>query len=96
MIGFWRVLTSLVLTSDGTNVGVIPNWSQVRPASLESSKLLPLSVFLKESIQLHWSQTDFFHTQKDVRTGGSGMLKRTSFLHKRMSKRVVRECPSEV
>lgn len=49
------------------------NWSQVRPVSLESSGLLPFLVLLEESIQLHWSQTDFFPAQKDVRTSGLGM-----------------------
>ena len=49
------------------------NWSQVRPASLESDGPLPFLGLLEESIQLHWSQTGFFPAQKDVRTSGLGM-----------------------
>lgn len=36
-------------------VGVVPNWSRVHPAALESGGLLPLFVLLEESVQFHWS-----------------------------------------
>ena len=54
------MLTSLVVPIDGANVGVVPNYNQVRLASLESDGLLPLFVLLEEYVQLHWSQIDLF------------------------------------
>ena len=59
-------------------VGVVPNWSHVRLATLESGGLLPLFMLLEESVQLHSSQTNFFSAQKDIQTSGPGMPLRNS------------------
>lgn len=50
------------------------NWSQVRLPSLKLDELFPYFVPLEESVQLYRSQTDFFPTQKDIRTGDPNTL----------------------